>query len=429
MIKGSSFNVFLEPDEKYAVKLFNTATRKSFRSRLPWEELLSAIEMYQDVGQKLLEIGILTTAESYEKEIEQYYQNRVAEERAAALVCFTVTTECNLDCSYCYQRHLIRQPTTHDVINRFMSLLERFFRERPEMRRFDFILSGGDALIRPDLCCLLLSLASKMCSDLSIKFHSLMAINGFETDEFTLQSLKDSGLHSMQISFDGPKKQHDQKREGTFDRQLANLPVFARRFRLNIKYNISRSNCEPEQFALFLDDITEKLPDGGFDIILEAIQPTMTCGPQESEYFDINSVDLADRLVRLSQMTGERGIPQSLGTVFNPPCMFTRENSLLIQPDGVLSNCVSAYDIPEFTLGNVFNIETLPFGRSYIRDQIENAASEKCLERVCSYFPLCETGCFYEKYRLGKSFKKLLCREAYVRRFFPFLYDYYRAKE
>ena len=68
MFRSSSFNVFLEPTDEDLTKIFNTAVKKSFLFRVPWDEVLWVANRDTDLGRKLHETGLITRAKDYTQE-------------------------------------------------------------------------------------------------------------------------------------------------------------------------------------------------------------------------------------------------------------------------------------------------------------------------------------------------------------------------
>ncbi len=425
MYRSSSFNVFLPGDNDYPTRIFSTLAKRSFSFPVTWEELMEVALGEAELCLRMERDGLLTTAGDYMEEVEDYFHRKKQEESRTLMICYTVTTECPLSCDYCFQRHLDRQPTSPETTRGFISLMERYLDEHPAIERLELVLFGGEPMERESLCRLLLEEFTDICKKRNLTFGSLMTTNGLVSDTGNLAGLAEAGLQGVQISFDGPREVHERFRNGTFNTIIANLPLYAKYFNIAIKYNITKENSSPRFYEQFLEEVEAVLPNKSLRIILEAIQATTDSREQEN-YFQVNASRLANEIIALSKLTRAHGIPHNLGAAFHPPCFLSMENSVIVQPDGRLNICDTAYDIPEFTIGTVTGLNSLPLDRTPVKENIKQSVGGHCLKRKCPYFPLCETGCFYEKYRKKTGFQKAICRHAYIETFIPYLYEWFR---
>lgn len=424
MLRNSSFNVFLEQNEDYPVLLFNTLTKKSYRFSLPWDSIVSEANKDKQLGKRLLAEQLLTEAGNYMDEVAHYFNIRKQIDCSQVVVCFTITTECAFDCDYCFQRHLKRQPSSEAVIHRFIKLFQCYLDQNPQVKVVDLILFGGEPLIRYELCCKLLLLMSELGMKRNVKIVSMMTTSGMIANAQALDKLNESGLGGVQISFDGPENEHETARSGTFATISNNLPAFASRFGLSIKYNITKKNSRSDLYTEFIDHVDNILGKGQYRIILEAIQATPTA-TNPHDYFEFESNELADAMVSLAKITNERGIPHNPGAAFHPPCFLTMGNSVMIQPDGNISACNTAYNMPAFIIGNVMELKRLPMEQPWVKNETMSAIKKFCRRHQCALVPLCESGCFYEKLRRNLKFSDVICRYEYIERFIPYLYHLY----
>lgn len=422
MLRSSSFNVFLPPTDLFPVRIYNTAVRRSYQFTLSWDEMLLAAKLDKGVANKLLSYGLLTQTRSYLEELEEYYNWRTFWERKSLDICYTVTTECSLKCNYCFQKNLSREKTTSEAITQFSSLLSNHLYKNKSIKNIQLVLFGGDPILEYELSLETLTKISEVCRQFSVCLNSLMTTNGIIADLNELKALRDAGLTTTMISFDGGKDEHDRHRNGTFDSLLKNLPIFAKHFCLILKYNIRKGNSSVDEYMDFIRHVEKAVPKKDFVIALEAIHPVVNAGKSRG-IFDINSIELARQMLKLYDATIKRGLRCDMGNALHPPCPYTQGNSIIVQPNGTFLCCGSGFDIPEFVIGNLNEIQELPVERSDFRNYVITTAAGFCSESSCSLFPLCETGCPYEKHRLGLSPSEILCRRTFIEEFIPHLFQ------
>ncbi len=423
MIRSSSFNVFLPPRGKYSVSIYNTAMRKSYQFVSPWSEILQAAKWDDEVANRLLSFGLLTQAQSYQEELGEFYLRKTSFGKDSLVICYTITTECSLGCDYCFQKNVNREPTTSKIITRFCSLLQDYLHKNESIQKVQLVLFGGDPILQSELCVELTSKIREICLKFSITFTSLMTTNGIIADAAKLKALSDAGLAEVMISFDGSKEEHDRNRNGTFDTLIENLPILSQHFSLILKYNITKNNSSIDEFTNFIHHMQRAVPSKDFLIALEAIHPVINLDISREISFDIKSTGLARKMLKLYDVTRNLGLRCDIGNALHPPCPYTQENSIIVQPDGTFSCCSAGFDIPEFEIGNIQDVHELPIGRHDLRNYVINAAERICAGISCSLFPICETGCPYEKHRLRLSKNDVLCRRTYIEEFIPFLFQ------
>lgn len=166
-------------------------------------------------------------------------------------VSISITGKCNLKCNYCFYANemegLKDLPTT---------VWLKFFKQLSDIGVMDVSLTGGEALLRPDIFEIIDGvIANRM------RYNILS--NGTLIDEKLLQKF-DQGkrrlrLNYIQVSIDGSRAEiHDQSRPHSFDRAIRGLRLLKEAgFPVAVRTTINRANLHDlENIAkLLLEDI------------------------------------------------------------------------------------------------------------------------------------------------------------------------------
>lgn len=402
--------------------LFNTLSRKIYQLNYSWNEI-SQEEINQLPSNQNADINdFLTSATNYEQELKDYYELKKEKNKYKLTIYYTITEHCDMKCTYCFENHLTRISTNKFNISKFIILLKKELSKNHNIKYLDLILFGGEPLLRVDYCLLLLNSLNKICKKYNLKTKILMTTNGIIVNKKHLYELKKIGLTDLQITFDGWKKSHNEIREiennGGYNKLLSNLIWLGEHFNLIIKYNIRKTNVI--EFRYFINDI-KNLKLKRYKIKLEALQSTLT--NNDSFYFNSNDTKLALVYFKLAKFAIISSVPVDISSALKPPCMATADNSFMIEPDGDISACVSAYKMKSLFLGNTKKLMNLNLSRDFLRNNIMKAANSKCIVKRCSYFPICETGCFFTKEISNISYDKINCRERYFSTLIPKLIE------
>lgn len=410
------------------VLVFCLWSRKLFLLHSSWDEILEKASKDNSQKEQFISLGLLTEAESYKEEINDYFNCKIRINKERLRIYFTITSRCDLKCRYCFENHLKRSDAKIEDIKLFAGLLEKSLEINRKITEVELTLFGGEPLLKVDSCCLLLSLVKGICLRRNISCKFAMVSNGIVIKKQKLNDLKKLGLVDIQVTFDGWKNSHDEIRKTGrmgYEDLLNNVSWLGRSFNLILKYNIRKQNTN--DFANFIDDV-KSLELKNVTIKLEALQSTLT-NNDDLFYFSPLDQKLADTYFDLAKIVMAHDLKVDISSAIKPSCMVSMPNSLMIEPDGDISACVSAYKIPNLCLGNIKKMKTalLPIsnkdGKIKIRKNILDAMEKKCLPEKCPYFPICETGCLFVKETLKMDYDIPYCRKQYFDKLIPRLIE------
>jgi len=163
-------------------------------------------------------------------------------------VVFTVTTKCNLNCSYCFQNNTQRQDAGEDIISALPGFIRREAGERPAIKKVRLSLFGGEPLLRQAACLTLLDYVQRECAALALQFEGGIVTNGLGADPDFWQTAAKFGLKKVQVTIDGSEKVHDGFRQlngaGTYKPLLSLCSRLSGTFQMSLKYNLNRRSAE-----------------------------------------------------------------------------------------------------------------------------------------------------------------------------------------
>jgi len=408
--------------------VFCLLSRKLFLLNSSWDEILKESSKNDLQQKQFIFSGLLTKASSYEEEITDYFDRKIKANEEKLLIYFTISSRCDLKCRYCFENHLERSDAKLEDIKLFAKLLEKSLKNNRKIKRVELTLFGGEPLLRVDLCCLLLSLVKEICLRRNISYKFAMTSNGIIAKKQELHDLKKRGLTDIQITFDGWKNSHDEIRKVEkkgYEDLLKNVSWLGKSFNLILKYNIRKQNIR--DFSNFIGDV-KSLKLKNVTVKLEALQSTLT-NSDDSFYFSPRDQKLAETYFDLAKIVVVNDLRVDISSAIKPPCMVSAPNSLMIEPDGDISACVSAYKVSSLCLGNIKKTKNslLPFSdrsnRDKIKENILKAMKKKCFLEKCPYFPICETGCMFVKETLKIGYDIPYCRKRYFDKLVPRLIE------
>jgi uncharacterized protein len=420
MKRKSSFAILYNELHNEGTWIFSTVTQQVHHFSYEWDVIISEALKNDELCQKLIQLGIITQASNYFEEIREYFRAKEEEARKRLHIYYTITTKCEYKCNYCFQNHLNRQDTSTEVINRFSHLLSKKLDNHQEIQEVIVNLFGGEPLFRLDLCLYLLNEIRRICEPRKVKYRISMNTNGTDANSEKLDLLKAAGLEKVQITFDGSMELHNKTRGrissniNAYETTLENLTKFSNNFSVWIKYNLNKQNINC--FEELITDL--KIRNLVIPLKIEALHKTLTV-QDPSLYFNSNDPDLARAYLTLAHTAQRNGMMFDISSLFLPPCMISSSNSFMIEPDGTVSMCISAYEMNAFTLGNVFEISSLDFDKTSVNRSILEGAKKLCIKKRCHFFPICETGCFFMKYLHKIDFNESFCRENFYATLLP----------
>lgn len=257
MIRKSSF-LKTYKGKRGQIFLFSTLSRRIFLldNNNSIKKIIKEVTGNPNKENYLINRGLLTKLENYEEEIREFLRLKDESNTQKLIIYFTITTDCDLKCPYCFEKHIPKIDSSQEIISRFSILLNQKLATDKSIKKVEVTLFGGEPLLRPNLCYLLLYSVKKICDSHKISYQFSMASNGILTKKEVLKNLKKYGLKNIQITFDGCQESHDKMRKignSSYKNLLKNIPLLEKHFKLILKYNIRKENVS--EFKYFVKDI------------------------------------------------------------------------------------------------------------------------------------------------------------------------------
>ena len=350
-------------------------------------------------------------------------------------IIITLTTTCDLKCSYCFENGIIRESSTTSSLEKIVNAIDIFIFEN-SIAEADITLFGGEPMLE-------FNKLVKLCNDLNniseknnCQFSYLLSTNGIigTEDQFTL--LHELGVSCLQITFDGNEyinnkrriineKVHDQSKNAYIS-IMKNLKMLSSIFeQLSIKYNFDQVN--KDYYTFFLEDLENAVGINKDKIIiaLESIQDTQ-CNDYEY-YFDNTDKLLSKTYIDLIKSSIKKGFRYNT-KFFNTPCMHLSKNSFMLDTNGKIYSCISSFGINDFLVSSSTE-DIVSSLDSFVEKNNNFSILEKHCEDCC-YFPLCFGGCAYENYnKYGTIRDKVNCRKHAYDTFISEFYEEIFIKE
>lgn len=417
-MKQSKYNVFLKiRDDVYVI---NTLS-KGIAQIEPWQHDILAssdprqlAKLGEDAGE-LYNLGILVDAALDEVGSLRYAYHQSQESTDEMEFVVAPTMDCNFRCTYCFEtpRHGVMEPHVADAVLEFIKA--RIEENDPNSIRF--IWFGGEPLLAIDIIEKLSMQVKDYLSKKGIHLNMIVITNGYFITEDVVSRLLHCGVNAFQITLDGAKSKHDQRRllangRGTYDAIVNNLKHFkGRDVEVGIRVNIDKENLgsfgivSDELGKLHLDNIKCRPalvePAQNHDANTRSICYASDC----TAFYE--SSDIKDYYSDWSM--DDLGVQLCY-------CGAEHRHSYAIDEKGNLYKCWNSMGVESEVYGSVFNSDEVSanIASQFLgRDPFTEA---EC--RDCPYMPICGGGCLEQLRVTGKhscSFQKYILEDA-VRR-------------
>jgi uncharacterized protein len=434
--KASRFNLAVPVDDDDGdVLLFNTATAGLLRvdadtwaslgplfgdarRGLPrdWSAAVPS-DLDEDVTEALAAGGFIVPAE-----LDELGQLREAfeRERTRPHLTFTVglTMACNFACPYCFEEHRNEHMSraTADAVFGFMQ--EQLGAARAQSVFVNWF--GGEPLLNVDVLCHLSERVRAESERIGARYQSLVITNGALLARPVAERLRAAGTTQAQVTLDGPREIHDERRpfkggQASFDRIVANLREVHDLIQLTIRINVDQGNLG-HIGALVRVLKAEGLLDGPHAATIYASKVTayteqaqMVWEPLQQRALASLSDPIDRELASLGLPVPRKTSPLVRGTK-RGGCSAMHHNSFVIGPKGHLFKCELGIHDPREAVGTLGEAAAAPAPAPdsrplrrlpVVRQEVGTKAhdwngynpfdNEKC--SGCQFVPMCKGGC------------------------------------
>lgn len=299
------------------------------------------------------------------------------------------TEKCNFRCTYCYESFKIGKMGPR-VIQGVKNLL---IARAPNLDFLTISWFGGEPLLALDvietISTHILTLTGLY---LNVHYRADITTNAYFITPEVFQNLLDWNIRGYQISFDGPRAQHDQKRilangRGTFDRLWQNLKTmksFNESFAVTVRLHLDRDNfaCAPEFLEEFKRDFGD---DQRFTLYVRELSQLAEPKEHPLNVFELHEAIPAIESIRM--LAEDHGInirvPERKNHVCHAACYAAKLNSFVIRADGHVSKCTVALDSDVNQVGMINDDGSLTINRAELMKWVRGLASGHTIELGC----------------------------------------------
>jgi uncharacterized protein len=261
------------------------------------------------------------------------------------------TEQCNLRCTYCYERFELGRMSDQVVA----SVKELLRRRAPELRKLNIDWFGGEPLLAVDVIEDIGGFAKGLArGDPFLDFTSSITTNGIRLTPEVARRIEAVNVRNMHVSLDGPAEAHDITRKsrggsGTFakiEKNLRGIRSTPMDVRIQLRIHVTAANIT------LLDDFVDWLSE------------TFLCDPRFSLYFfpivDLGGpnrggfpiLDHAQAAAAVQRLTERVRRPVAAGEPATANagckshyvCYAAKANAWVIRSDGRLAKCTVAFD-------------------------------------------------------------------------------------
>jgi uncharacterized protein len=265
------------------------------------------------------------------------------------------TEACNLRCTYCYETFKYRR-----MEPRVIRGVKAYLQQRvPRLRLLSLSWFGGEPLLARDIIediQLLVASLSQGRNDLEVTGD--ITTNAFHLSRPVFERMLDLGVLKYQISFDGPKEWHDQRRvrpdgSGTFDRIWANVLAMRevrRSFICTLRVHVDLDNHAA--IPAFLDQCAEAFAhDPRFTLYIRPL--SRYGGPNDATLHELQGAE-GERILRALRDTATRiGLSRARAEQSAPVCYASMANSFLVRANGRINKCTLALEDEANQVGRI----------------------------------------------------------------------------
>lgn len=389
-MKLSNYNLKLDFDNKYAI--YNTLSRKYVLFDNTEENYINNLldnmnkDEYEikeiEILKKFLKNGIVIEDNLNEIGKVSYLFNKTKYQDRRFILIISPTLDCNFRCPYCFEERR-NSYISDETIDNLIAFVKKVAKEVNTLQVCWF---GGEPTLQFEKIKKMTKIFKEICENEGCNYSSTMTTNGYLFNDERINDLNDFNIKRIQITLDGDKEIHNQKRpladgSGTFDKILENInKIVDKDIPLYLRINVDENNADsiPKLFDLIPESKREKITINMCNIF------------QNDEYVN---------LFPLYKIAIDKGFRFEFSRKQLQICEGSFINSITVQPDGKITPCQMCSE-KGFNFGSIGKDGRLllknesEFYRFRATSALDN---EEC--KKCSRFPLCLGGCYFNRYK------------------------------
>jgi uncharacterized protein len=296
------------------------------------------------------------------------------------------TRACNFNCTYCYESDRPNEKMSKKVQDGIIDFVKR----QSTVQSVHVTWYGGEpTLAIPEICYL-----SQKLKQLMPNYSAFMVTNGYCLNK-VIPLLQDLNITGLQITIDGNKESHNQKRflrssKGTFDRIIQNIEKLVQKhdkINVSIRMNIDKANAgQYIELHRFLQQTFDKKVN-----LYPAFIHDYTGSCKTDSCYD----DSCAKAMFLKDLFYTNHLYSQEIYPFrgNKGCMMQQLNAFVIGTKGELYKCWHHLGYTEKVIGNIFDNQIFT-NYDFLADcmlRYDMLFQSECTS--CLLFPSCNGGC------------------------------------
>ncbi|MGD2250716.1 MAG: SPASM domain-containing protein [Candidatus Methanofastidiosia archaeon] len=393
-MKPSCYNLYIPLKNNHYI-LFNTFTTAIF---FVDEELKTAIQNDpSSIPEKAVpdfkKEWVLIDDDFNERDVITVKRNESVFNSPYLSFTILTTTNCNLDCPYCFEK---KGTTTMDTstCERVIECIKKFIAKYRPIE-LNIRIFGGEPLLYMDPMVTVLDYFTGYCTEHSVDFTADITTNGTLLTQDVMTQLEKYPMGVAQVTLDGPKDMHNKKRiykngKGTYEDIISALHILKDSF-MELKVRINVDSTNKDAIPILLDDLKER-GLGGILVYFGIVRPLSP----ECEAYDkscMTDLETSHVIPVLWKAALQRGFQVPLKVTPNlVGCGMQSASAYTIGLDGYIYKCVTKVGHPEQSVGHV-HAEDMPHWSPEYYTWLSRNPLEFSECKSCIYFPLCGGGC------------------------------------
>ena len=337
------------------------------------EELRKGGMLYSEDFDELEKILILNKISSYNE--------------SSLSITIAPTSSCNFKCSYCYEKGIDYKTMSNETQNKLIEFLKYNYKN---LSSIGVCWYGGEPLLSLNI---IESLTNRIKEELdpNLKYLASIVTNGYYLNRETAEKLRDLGINQAQVTIDGSKKSHDNRRilhdgSPTFEHILNNIKNSYDLIDISIRMNIDKNNIDDmDEILDYLDKNNLKNKVGFYLATVDNINDTCNdCTCISKKEFSKEEIAFYEKAISNGFYCNRipNGSVQGCGAI--------SYNSLVVSPDGNLYKCWDDIGRKNKSIGSIYS--GIEMNNNLIKWLSYNPIHDsEC--RECKFFPVCFGGC------------------------------------
>ena len=348
-------------------------------------------------------------------ELARYRSNHLQKKFHDPLLRVVVmpTLQCNLRCHYCYE--MVRQ-FGHATMSEELALkLISFVNQK--MDQIDcislvFSLFGGEPLMNPRICDLLLEAMHSACQRRNIPYHFPLTTNGYLISDLREHPVLRLAT-SVHLTLDGDKSQHDQTRisaSGTpsYDKILEGIQFLVNQGTRTI-IRIHFNHLSQKGLIRILDDLQQIGVSADSQIhlyLMNVMENPMLmfeqrCGPPQTDQLPLLWAQVKkfhDALIGhplFSRFHWESHFPTETIELRYLSCNHESNSLFTVNADGHFIKCPRFIGDPDCTVGRFNDNGDVDWTASQ-QNMLQTSRFENDTCLACEYLPVCGSNCVFK---------------------------------